>query len=154
MYFVRSEALKQRLKSREFSDRETLPYLIAYVSLGVLLMGVLNHPVLVTPYNSWDWLSVGLSSLLGIAGVVYSYQCNGGKEGHDLILKYIVLGWVVSIRCVLVLIPILILVYMGGLLFGWAGEATGLFDVLILFVFELILYWRLGENMRDTVDLL
>lgn len=91
MYFVRYHSLKEKLRSRALSDREALPYLVLLIALVALIGGV---PI-VEGFNEFDAISVCLSVIFAIGGTCYVYQQNGGKEGFDLIQKYVVLGWVV-----------------------------------------------------------
>ena len=118
MYFVRTQPLKDKLRSRSLSDREALPYLLVFSGLTALVGSV----PLIEGFNRWDFASATLSVVFAIAGVVYSYKCNGGREGFDLIQKYVVLGWVVSIRCLLPFIPLAIVAYIAA---DALGAATG-----------------------------
>ena len=146
MYFLRYQPLKEQLRTRSLSDKEALPYL-------VLLCGLAAAATLFSSseaFNSWDWVSGGLSVVLAVCGVFYAYSKNGGRAGVDLIQKYIVIGWIASVRCTLVFIPIIIALYFGIDRFGVITEKTGVFDVLILTCFEVILYQRIGRHIGDT----
>ena len=101
-------------------------------------------------YNEWDYLSIVLSVIFAIGGIIYAYKCNGGKDGSDLILKYIVLGWVVLIRCSLALTPAIIVYYMIADTLGLISDSTGILDCVIIVVFEIVLYQRTGRHIRDT----
>ena len=101
-------------------------------------------------FNELDFISGVLSVAFAILGVFYAYRCNGGKEGFDLIQKYVVLGWVVTIRCLLAFIPLMIVAYIGGEVLGIITDETGIFDIAFLAVFEIVLYQRIGRHIRDT----
>ncbi len=146
MYFVQYQPLKERLRSRSVSDREALPYFLLYVGIASLAVAL----PLSSDYNLWDGVSGGLSFVLAIWGVFYAYQRNGGNEGFDLIQKYVVLGWVVFFRCLLLLVPLGILVGIVGYQIGLVGKETHLFDVLVVAVFEWIVYSRIGRHIADT----
>jgi hypothetical protein len=99
--------------------------------------------------NKWDYLSGILTLVLTIAGIYYVYIQNGASDGYDLILKYIVLGWIVLIRCLFVFIPVMIILSMVN--FADVDEvSTNWFDCVLIFVFEIIYYERLGHHIRDT----
>lgn len=101
MYFFRYQPLKEKLKSRTLTDREALPYL-------VLFSGIASAVYLLPPveeFNAWDWIGGGTSVVLAVAGVIYTYVQNGGRQGFDLIQKFVVIGWVVGVRCILAFIP-------------------------------------------------
>ena len=146
MYFIRYQPLKEKLKSRTLSDREALPYLIAFAGLAA---AVYLFPS-TDGSNVWDWIGGGISVVLAVAGVIYAYLCNGGKQGFDLIQKYVVIGWVVAVRCILIFIPCAIVLYILGELLGVVTVETNWYDTIILVLFEVILYQRIGRHIRDT----
>lgn len=148
MYFVKYQPLKQRLQARLISDREALPYLIIFAGLTALVGSL---PIM-DGYNFWDGISASLSVIATVGGVLYAYYKNGGANGFDLIQKYVILGWVVFVRVFIVLIPtvfaLIIIEVVTGLI---SSDATGPFDVAIIFIAEVILYQRIGRHIGDTV---
>jgi hypothetical protein len=146
MYFIRYQPLKEKLKTRTLSDREALPYLILYAGLTAVAC---LFPT-TEEFNLWDWIGGGLSVSLAVGGVIYAYTQNGGKEGFDLIQKYVVIGWVVAVRCILVSIPIAIALFLAGDALGLITEETGWFDVLMNAGFEAVIYQRIGKHIGDT----
>ncbi|MBN2654631.1 MAG: hypothetical protein JXR79_05900 [Nitrospirae bacterium] len=148
MYFIRYEALKKKLTDRALSDREALPYLLILVGLTTMLTSI---PLIGGDVNKWDVLSAFLNVVVAIAGMFYAYKQNGGNEGYDLIQKYVVLGWVVFVRFLICLMPALILCAALGEYFGVASfEETGPYEVIIIFLAEVVFYQRLGRHIRDT----
>jgi hypothetical protein len=146
MYFFRYQPLKEKLKTRSLSDREALPYLIAVSAFAAAVSAL---PTIVD-FNSWDWMGGSLSVALAIGGVIYAYVQNGGKHGFDLIQKYVVIGWIATVRCLLAFIPCAIALYLAGEALGLTANNTNWFDVLTIAVFEAILYQRIGRHIRDT----
>ena len=146
MYFVRYHPLKDRLRNRSVSDREALPYLVIFAALTALVGA---FPMF-EGFNDWDLVSGLLSVAFAVGGVIYAYKSNGGKEGFDLIQKYVVLGWVVVIRCLLVFVPLAIVAYIAGEALGLVSDQTGFFDVLLIAILEIVLYGRIGRHVRDT----
>ncbi|MBN8248945.1 MAG: hypothetical protein J0L84_16070 [Verrucomicrobia bacterium] len=143
MYFWRVEGLKTDLATRPMSDREALPYLIAFVALSGAAAG---GPPQET-YSIWDWLQVGWSVALALFGTVYIYRRNGGERGQQFLQRYLALGWVVSIRWVVFLIPIIMLYAM----VVWMGDTwqTTAPDALFFAAIEVVLYWRIGWHTHD-----
>jgi len=146
MYFIKYHPLKARLASRSFSDKEALPYLVAFSALTTF---VVAFPM-VGGINGWDFVSGIFSVVFAIGGVLYAYQSNGGAEGFDLIQKYVILGWVVAIRCLLVFIPVVGVAYIAGEALDVVTDETGPYDVLLIAIFEMVLYSRIGRHIRDT----
>lgn len=146
MYFFRYHSLKEKLKSRTLTDREALPYL-------VLFSGIASAVYLIPPVeelNVWDWIGGGMSVVLAIAGVIYTYAQNGGKQGQDLIQKFVVIGWVVGVRCVLIFIPCWFALYSVGDVLGLMSDESSWYDTLVFFGFKVIYYQRLGKHIHDT----
>ena len=157
MYFVQYEPLKRQLRGRSLSDLAALPYLILD---GVLLtlFGAITDAFGPKGWNDFDTLSMCLSVIFVIGGTCYVYQQNGGKEGFDLIQKYVVLGWIVAFRFFLAglaLLTLAFLVFIIALNDGSAPEPihTGAADVLIVAIIELIYFQRLGRHIRDTKNM-
>lgn len=147
MYFIKYQPLKNQLRCRSVTDREALPYLAIFAALTAFVGAI----PLTDGFNHWDAMSAFFSVVLAIGGVVYAYQQNGGRTGNDLIQKYVILGWVVSFRFMLIAIPAMIVLMIVGDLLGLVSwDSTGPIDVLGVFVFEVILYQRIGRHIRDT----
>ena len=125
MYFVQYNPLKQKLRSRSLSDGEALPYLILEGVVTVLLYLDISSEGL----NAFDLVSVIISVAILIGGTFHVYDQNGGKEGFDLVQKYIVLGWVVGFRVFLASIPLFLML---GVLIGLANIDDAISDMLSL----------------------
>jgi hypothetical protein len=147
MYFIKYQPLKNQLRCRSVTDREALPYLAIFAALTALVGAI----PLTDGFNHWDAISAFFSVMLAIGGIIYAYHQNGGRTGNDLIQKYVILGWIVSFRFMLIVIPTMIILMIVGDLMGLVSlDSTGPFDVLGVFVFEAILYQRIGRHIRDT----
>jgi hypothetical protein len=146
VYFTNYQVIKEKLRSRTLSDRESLPYWIVFcgATASLPLFPSLNN------YNVWDWIGGGLFVLLTVMGVFYAYFKNGGKNGHDIILKYVVLGWIVFFRCYLRFIPIGMALFLAGEKLGIIIDETGWYDTLIFACFNAICYQRIGRHIADT----
>lgn len=71
-------------------------------------------------------------------------------EGFGLIQKYVILEWVVFVRCFLVSVPVAIVSYCVGDALSLISDQTGCFEVLLIALLELVLYERIGRHIRDT----
>ena len=136
MYFVFYHPLKHKLRTDSLGDREALPYLIIYAVLFALGSS--------SEADRYGFLSLCLTIIIVIGGTYYAYLQNGGKEGSNLIKKYLILGWVVSIRFAIVLSPVVI-VHIVAL-----PNLGDLFYVLFGATIKFIYYQRLGTHIRDT----
>lgn len=148
MYFIQYQPLKEKLRERTLSESEALPYWILFNVLVVLGFSVPT----IGDFNAWDAIKGVMSLLFTICGIYHVYSQNGGSSGFGLIQKFVVLGWVVSIRCLLVFIPSMIVfyVFVGILMGGEISENTNLLDVMLVAAFYIIYYQRLGVHIQDT----
>ncbi|MHB8788941.1 MAG: hypothetical protein ACYDBT_03580 [Desulfobulbaceae bacterium] len=150
MYFIKYLPLKERLRVRSVSDRESLPYLISYVVILSIPGSIPGPP----GYNYWDGTGAILGLIVAIAGILYAYRENGGVSGYDFILKFVLLGWVVFVRFTLASIPVLFFIIYIGVRAGiHSSKATGPFIVFVIFVLQLIFFQRVGRHIRDTKSL-
>ena len=150
MYFIKYNPLKDKLRTRSLPEREALQYLVSFAGLTTLF-GVLP---MFGVYNAWDGVSAFLSVATAVGGILYAYSQNAGANGYDLIQKYVVLGWVVSVRVFLVAVPVLFVISGLGVAFGLTSfEASGPLDVFVLFILEVVWCQRIGRHIRDTTGL-
>ena len=138
MYFVSYHPLKHKLRTNSLSDREALPYLI----IEAVFLSLASYSSGGKISNGYDTLSLCLTIITVIGGTYYVYLQNGGKEGFNLIQKYFVLGWVVSNRFAIVLIPVVIA--------SIAVPQNSSFYLLVGGAIRLIYFQRLGTHIRDT----
>jgi membrane protease YdiL (CAAX protease family) len=151
MYFLRYQPLKEKLRTRTLTDQEALPYLIVYIAFhsALWLMPGVENPTV------WDYLSSGISVILAILAVIYFYIKNGKSAGFDLVLKFVTIGWIVSVRFILVMLLILGLMLLVLPIVDTEvdfifGESTGWFDFLFVAAVQIIFYQRIGHHIADT----
>lgn len=145
MYFVKYHPLKEQLCNRCLPDREALPYYVLVCALTAIASSFPHFGV----FNKWDAVSGLIAFCVTLGGAIYTYTCNGGREGFDFIQKSIVLGWVVLFRCLLAFFPIAIALYIIGNFTGLVSDATSPFEVAIVNAFGIVFYQRLGHHLRD-----
>lgn len=147
MYFWQIEKLKDRMVLQPLSDGQTLPYLIAFLCLRVAV-GFLPAESL----NAWDHLGTAFSLLLTILGTVWLYRQNGGASGKHFLSRYFAIGWVVGIRWASALIVFYFLLYAGLSVFGIESKATAWYDVALVAIAELGLYWTIGSHISNVAS--
>jgi hypothetical protein len=145
MYFWRIEKLKSEMAARPLSDGQALPYLVVFVALYAGL-GYLPH----ISFNVWDVLGAVFSVALAVVGTIYVYRRNGGAAGQYFLQRYFALGWVVTVRWFVVLLPA-ILAFFGvleGLGFTIRDE-TQWYEFAFMAIAEILVYWRIGHHVGD-----
>jgi hypothetical protein len=137
--------LKRRLGNSPLSDREVLPYLVAYTATtaAVTLLPAEN-------FNSWD-VSAGVAGVgLAICGSIWVYQQNGGGTGFHLLQRFLAIGWVLLLRLLVLLAPAMIIFYMVASATFKQRPGTDWYDAMIIILIQLAFYHRLGSHVRDV----
>jgi len=152
MYFWKIESLKQDIRADLFTDKNLIPYVVLYIGCCVAAIEMNGY----LPYediNLWTYLQSTLFILIPIAGTIYAYSCNGGANGEGFASKYFSIGFVVGIRFVVFLIPIVVLMIIYWLVMFPEQEVfpTTFLEVLVLSSWYALAYFRIAKHIGDTV---
>jgi hypothetical protein len=147
MYFWRIEKLKRQMAARPLSEREVLPYLVVFVALSAAV-GYIPQAT----RNVWDGLGAVWSILLAVVGSIYIYRQNGGPGGQHFLQRYFAVGWVVSLRWLVVFIGASVAFYGTLAAVGADTDNTHWYDFLFFAVAEAVIYWRIGHHVRDLAS--
>lgn len=147
MYFWRIENLKAEMATRPLSEREALPYLVVFVGLFAVV-GYIPQTV----SNVWDGLGAGWSVTLAIVGTIYIYHQNGGPDGQHFLQRYFAIGWVVTIRWLVILVLAAVAFFIALTMLGIEAAETTWYEFLFLAVVEAVVYWRIGYHVRDLAS--
>ncbi|MES2706821.1 MAG: hypothetical protein V4726_09490 [Verrucomicrobiota bacterium] len=147
MYFWRIEKLKTRMAARLLSEREELPYLVVTIALYSAAVCLPQ-----TAQNFWDGLGAAWSVLLAVVGTIHIYRRNGGAAGRHFLQRYFAVGWVVTVRCLVVFILAGVAFYGTLTGMGVDAEDTQWYDFLFFAVVETALYWRIGWHVGDLAQ--
>ena len=100
--------------------------------------------------NVWDGLGSFWNVLLAVVGIIYIYRQNGGADGQHFLQRYLVIGWVVLIRCcVAAIILIAVVFFSTGVAVGGDTEVTHWYDFLFFAAGAAGMCWRIGHHVRD-----
>jgi len=147
MRFLRYEPIKTKLRERTLTEREALPYLAANVGLVAIALLMIASG----EQDKWDELSALPSVFITVGGVLYAYRQNGGASGYDIVLKYLVLGFIVSVRTVLaVLVVSTLFLFSAFWIFPEYEGDSGPVGVIFWTCVELFVVERIGRHIRDT----
>ncbi|MEW6306286.1 MAG: hypothetical protein AB1705_22695 [Verrucomicrobiota bacterium] len=147
MYFWRIERLKAEMAARPLSEREVLPYLVVFVGLATAVGYI---PQAIT--NVWDGVGAVWSVALAVFGTIYIYRQNGGEDGQHFLQRYLAIGWVVTIRWLVILILVAIAFFALMTVLESEAEQTTWYEFLFLAVVEVVVYWRIGYHVRDLAQ--
>lgn len=147
MYCIRYYPLKNHLKARAIDDQDALPY---FLSICLLEMLTNSIPSSNREFDFYSVISIVLNFAVTIFGIIYSNQRNGGRNGHDIILKIVVLGWVLAVRFIITVIPLMLLAYVVAHFIGISRIGNDASDVALFLFLNIIFYLRLGHHISDT----
>lgn len=150
MYFWRIESLKEGIISGNLTEKDRFIYAFIYFVLTaigyevMLLMPLENG-------NVWDLISSISNVLIVTVGSVYVYKANGASNGDDFLGKYFSIGFVVTIRFFVYLIPILIIqtIYNFRALED-AESSTSYINVIPIVICYSVLYWRIVVHIKEV----
>lgn len=152
MYFWKIEKLKESIRENKLTEKQRFIYLILYVVLGAICLEVMAYIPTENP-NKWDIVNNILNVLIPSIGTYFSYKSNGADSGNDFIGKYFSICFVLSIRFLVYLVPILILYFL-YYFYAYQTEEeiqTNFIDVIPFSIWHAAIYWRLCFHIRHTV---
>lgn len=130
---------------RPLSESETLPYLVVYVTWTTVFSFVPD-----TFSNIWDILSATFSAFLTVVETIYIYRQNGGAEEQYFLQRYFAIGWVVTLRWILLVTVSTVIFFTLLELANVSSEETTWYEFLFVSIFEIIIYQRIGHHVRDV----
>ncbi|KAA1257226.1 hypothetical protein LF1_53750 [Rubripirellula obstinata] len=144
MRFWRIQQLKADMREHPLSDRESIPYLIAFV-----LASLLPSLIVFDDLNHWDLASDTGGLVITLAAIVYLFHRNGGSTGKHFLQRYFAIGFVTSIRCLaaFLVFGIANAAFQDGL--GILSDVTTMFDFMTIVACHLFLYWRIGIHISQ-----
>ena len=145
LYFWKINDLKRRLAAAPLSDREALPYYVAYNALAALTMLI---PAV--EFNQWDWTGGVITLAFAILGPIWVYKRNGGSAGIQFLQRVLALGLVMSLRIFAMAMAGFFVFHM--IVAATSGETPGTdwYDVMLIAGLQFALYARIGIHIRDV----
>lgn len=148
MYFWKIELLKDDIRNNKFDDKALLPYIILTIALYTFGTEIMAY----SPYeevNIWTYVLSFMNILIPIVGTVYIYNKNGGANGTNFANKYFSISFVVGIRFLIYLIP-MIIILIGYWEFTFPEKETPpttFFEVSVLSLWYIFLYLNIAKHI-------
>lgn len=151
MYFWRINTLKQLLIERGLSENAAFKYMLWYTALTAIGIEMVSYFPLEL-VNNWDYIDSTLAIIIPVVGTVFAYKSNGGDTGKDFLARYISISFVMVIRYMLYLVPILfILTFYYISAFDEEAEIyTTPLEVALFTIWYLALYYSIAKNVNDV----
>ena len=144
MYFFSLKKLKKELQVAPLTEKQTLPYLIAWLVSYTL------------SYQMTSWITsfaAGREETRYNLGTLWLFHKNHGDKGCYFIQRYLAVGWVASMRFMIFgsLFYILIFIFLEQ--FGYNfDDLTGFNGFAFCLVLEVLYFWYLGKHIADVAD--
>lgn len=160
MYIWNIKALKKELAANTLTESQVFAYFLTLLTLDTLVYQL--APLLPGTGDTtvWDYVGYAGSVAFTVGGALVAYRMNGGSAGRGFLARYFPLMWVLSVRFLVFLLPVLVVAmipmfFFSGAFFGAdvAGEdfaALSMYVVMLSWVFFLVFYYRLAVHLRDV----
>ena len=158
MYLWNIKALKAELAADTVTEPQVFIYFLAVLTLETVLYQMTPLFPSSSDSNFWDYAGFAGTVVLTVGGTLVAYRQNGGNAGRAFLTRFFPLLWVLTIRFLVFLLPVLVLAmapvaYFSDSLFG-AETQDGDFNLLSMVVamlsmgWLLVFYYRLAVHMR------
>lgn len=151
MYFWNILQLKEDIRSGDFGEKDRFIYAFIYIALATIGMEV-SGIIPLEDRNIWDNVSVIGNILIPIIGTIFAYRANGGRNGRDFLGRFFSIGFVLFIRFLVLLVPIIMTLF-GYYIYAYAEEdkiLTSPIDVAVIQTWLALLYIRTCKHMADV----
>ena len=144
MYFWKLDKLNEQLISGPLDESESFKYLMA--NSIVYALAAIQYDT-ANVYDTWGGLG---AVIITIIGLILIYKINGGKDGANIMQRYLSIGFVVFIRFfILFLLPAVItFLIIQEIYFGGIAEETTLSFFILMIISEVVLILWVAKNIQ------
>ena len=144
MYWLNLKSLKQDLRTGQFKDINAVPYIIAagiMMIFNIFFAGGYSSPI--------DLLAFALAITAVVWGTWHVFKKHNENSESSFLMQYISLSWVVSLRCLLAFLPLIIILTIPIAILCndiWINITGIVWSIIVQFVF----YYLLGKHISET----
>ena len=144
MYFWKIDKLSEELISSELTEAESFKYLMANAVLVALAAIQYEAP---NEYDTWAGIA---GFFITIFGLWFIYKCNGGKNGRQIMQRYLSVGFVVLIRLVvLFMLPATIALHViSEVYYGGMSAETNISLFILMLISEVVLILWIAKHIN------
>lgn len=144
MQFISAKPLIEKYRSGAFQEAEIAPYFMAYMILMAVASGFAFGDA-----NVWAVATGFASIVITVMGVLHLKKQNGGSFGNSFLSKYFSLGWVITFRILIMVIPAAIVFSVLAVMVGGHDAADPVVAFLTI-AFEILFYRWLGSLIAES----
>jgi hypothetical protein len=153
MYFWNINKLKQQLIETGLTEQQLFYYILIVLAAEVICNELITYLPYTEP-NSWSCIESALNILIPILGTIAAFRANGGDSGIKFVERYFSIGFVVSIRFLVLLIPLMaLLIGSSGVIYGFKDNLPDLpnsIEVIISSSWYAAVYMRIVKHIGDV----
>ena len=144
MQVISAAPLIEKFRNGAFEESEVGPYFMAYmIFMAIVWIFAFGEP------DPWD-IAAGIASVaITIFGVLHLKKRNLGTFGNHFVSKYFCLGWVITVRMLLLAIPAAVVIFALASIVG-GDDALSPAGALFTIGFEVLFYWWLGSLFAQS----
>ena len=151
MYFWKIGSLKEEIKKRELKEKDRFLYTLIYIilsAIGMEAMGLMP----IDDGNVWDAINSISNIAVVTLGTIFAFKANGGSKGIDFLGRYFSISFVVAIRFVVILIPMIIMLsaYYSFAVTKDQDLNSTAYDTIPFLIWSAALYWRVCVHIADV----
>ena len=144
MQVISAQPLIEKFRNDTFEESEVGPYFMAYmIFMAVAWLFAFGEP------NPWDVAAGVASIVITIFGVLHLKKQNRESFGNRFVAKYFCLGWVITVRMLLLVIPAAVVLFALAAIIGGDG-AIDPAGAIFTIAFEILFYWWLGSLFAQS----
>lgn len=138
MQILSAKPLIEEFRSGDFWESDVEPYFMAYIILTALVMGFAFSDA-----NPWGIAAGAASVVITVFGALHLKRQNGDTFGNQFLAKYFALGWVITVRMILLSIPAAVVLFAFASIVGGVS-ATDPMGAIFTIAIHILFYWWLG----------
>lgn len=153
MYFWKIKLLKQHLINNGLTEKQLFYYILIYAGLGALGVEMVGYFPNTEP-DLWTYVSSAMNILIPILGTIAAFRENGGSSGIKFAERYFSIGLVVTLRFLVLLIPIICLmvgywIFTNGL-HNDTPETTSPLETIVISIWYAALYFYIAKHIGNV----
>ncbi len=156
MYFWNIKALKKELVANTLTESQVFAYFLTMLTLNALVYESIPLFPSAEETTAWDYAGYVGSVVFTLGGTLLAYRVNGGSAGKDFLRRYFPLMWVLTVRFLVVLLPLFVVALIPMFYFFGTEAADedsvtlSMYVVIMGWAWFLAFYYRLAVHMRDV----
>jgi hypothetical protein len=151
MYFWNIESLKSDIRNNNLTEKDRFKYAFVYIVINAITIELMFYSGYETS-NILDTVNSILTVMFVFIGTIFAFRANGGSSGTDFLGRYFSIGFVITIRFSVLLIP-LMATLMGYYFYAYDAEKEIIsqpIDMIPLIIWSIALYWRFYKHISDV----